>query len=211
MKYFAVMYDGRLEPVVDVSKSRDGSTIYFTVGKAKFKYTPTIRDFDKLHGGVLPCNQFYIWLSHKWSNTRLVEYLLALDEKENEELNYFQSTDFNAGMLYSAIEKKTVTMLKETDEHSTSGAYHIPNIQVVPKGCSCVDDSKVIEATIKSATEHFKAVYGKTLELDIYAWQRVKQYCVFFYRITRKEIHKEMTIAEIEEALGYKIKVVGDK
>ena len=126
-------------------------------------------------------------------------------------MNYFQSTDFNAGMLYSAVEKKTIAMLKETNEHSTSGAYHIPNIQVVPKGCGYIDDSKVIEATIKSATEHFNAVYGKSFELSIYAWQRVKQYCVFFYRITRKEIYKEMTVADIEKALGYKIKVVGEK
>ena len=44
-----------------------------------------------------------------------------------------------------------------------------------------------------------------------YADPYAKQYIVFNAEIKRKEPIKEMTITEIEEALGYKIKVVGDK
>lgn len=213
MRYFVIMNDHTIKPATNVSKCENSGRIYFDVDDKMYRYLIVTREYSsrKFNRMLIPTNAFQRFIHEDWYETREIEYLLALDEEENEELNYFQSTDFNAGMLYSAIEKKTVAMLKETNENKVSGAYHIPNIQVVPKGCDFIDDSEVIEATIKAATEHFNAVYGKTLELDIYAWQRVKHYCVFFYRITRKELHKEMTIAEIEEALGYKIKVVGEK
>lgn len=213
MRYFVIMSDHVIKPATNVTKCDNSGRVYFDVDDKIYRYLTFGYDCRTEWGGtqriLVPMNSFQRFIHEDWIDTREIEYLIALNEKENEELNYFQSIDFNAGMLYSAIEKKAVTMFKETDEYSTSSTYHIPNIQVVPKGC--IEDSKVIETTIKSATEHFNAVYGKNFELDIYAWQRVKQYCIFFYRITRKEIHKEMTIAEIEEALGYKIKVVGDR
>ena len=214
MRYFAIMNDNSIKPVTNVTKQRSTGIVYFDVDDKMFRYLTFITDaYESIRRKriLVPAYRIQQFVHEDWLNTRQIECLLTLDEEESEELNYFQSTDFNAGMLYSAVEKKAVTMLKETNENVVSGAYHIPNIQVVPKGCGCVEDSKVIEATIKAATDHFKAVYGKNLELDIYAWQRVKQYCGFFYRITRKEPCKEMTIADIEEALGYKIKVVSKK
>ena len=213
MRYFVIMHDHTIKPATNVSKCENPGRVYFDVDDKMYRYLTVVREYDckRFNHIRIPAPAFQRFIHEDWYETREIEYIIALDEEENEELNYFQSTDFNAGMLYSAIEKKAITMLKETNENEVSGAYHIPNIQVVPKGCDHIDDSKVIEATIKAATDHFKAVYGKTLELNIYAWQRVKQYCVFFYRVTRKEVHKEMTIAEIEKALGYKIKVVGDK
>ena len=129
-------------------------------------------------------------------------------------MNYFQSVDdFNAGVLYSAVEKEAMRMLKDKGVLSHSSNYSIPNIQLIPKCCEACGEGRTIDAIIRTVTEHFKAVYGKNLELDIYGygWQHNKAYCVFFYCITRKEPCKEMTIAEIEEALGYKIKIVGDK
>ena len=212
MRYFVVMQDHTIKPATDVTKCESTDRIYFRVDNKMYRYLTVIREYDcKRFSHIrIPAPAFQQFLHDSWFETREIKYIIALDEEENEELNYFQSTDFNAGMLYSAVEKKAVTMLKETNEKKTSGTYHIPNIQVVPNGCDLVDDSKVIETTIKAATDHFNAVYGKTLELDIYAWQRVKQYCAFFYRISKKEVHKEMTVAEIEEALGYKIKVISE-
>lgn len=126
-------------------------------------------------------------------------------------MNYFQSVDFNAGVIYSGIEKHVVSMLEEPGTLSYSSNYSIPCIQLVPKNCSSKAEEEIIDATIRAITEHFDAVYGKNFTLNIYAWQHVKQYCLLFYSITRKELHKEMTIADIEEALGYKIKIVNDR
>ena len=214
MRYFVVMQDGVIKPATNVSKCENSGRVYFDVDAKMYRYLTFGYDCRTKWGGtqriLVPMNSFQQFIHEDWLDTREIKYILALNEEENEELNYFQSTDFNAGILYSAMEKKAVKMLKEKDVHSTHGEYSIPNIQVIPKNCATVDEGKTIDATIKAATEHFEAVYGKTFELDIYAWQRIKQYCIFFYRITRKEKYKEMTIAEIEEALGYKIKVVGE-
>lgn len=214
MRYFVVMNDHIIKPATNVTKCENSGRVYFDVDDKIYRYLTFGYDYRTKWGGtqriLVPMNSFQRFIHEDWIDTREIEYLIALDEKENEELNYFQSTDFNAGMLYSAIEKRAVKMLKER-LHSTKDNYSIPNIQLIPKGCETCNEGNTIDATIRAATEHFKAVYGKNLELDIYGWQRNKVYCVFFYRITRKEPCKEMTIAEIEEALGYKIKVVGEK
>lgn len=39
----------------------------------------------------------------------------------------------------------------------------------------------------------------------------VDQFIGFYMSASQKELAKEMTIAEIEKELGYKIKVIGDK
>jgi hypothetical protein len=206
------MNDHTIKPATNVSKCGKSDKVYFDVDDKMYRYLTVTREYTcrKFNHLLIPANAFQRFMHEDWYETREIEYLLALDEEENEELNYFQSTDFNAGMLYSAIEKHAVKMLKER-VYSTKDNYSIPNIQLIPKGCETCNEGNTIDATIRAATEHFKAVYGKNLELDIYGWQRNKVYCVFFYRITRKEPCKEMTIAEIEEALGYKIKVVGEK
>ena len=166
---------------------------------------------EKCHYILPGSTQTPEFIHEDWYETRQIEYLLALDEEENKEMNYFQSTDFNAGMLYSVVEKEAVKMLKDKGVLSYSSNYSIPNIQLIPKDCETFNEGDIIDATIRAATEHFEAVYGKNFKLDIYGWQRVKQYCLFFYRISRKEQPKEMTITEIEEALGYKVKVIGGK
>lgn len=214
MRYFVIMNDHIIKPATNVTKCENSGRVYFDVDDKIYRYLTFGYDCRTKWGGtqrlLVPMNSFQRFIHEDWIDTREIKYLIALNEKENEELNYFQSTDFNAGMLYSAIEKQAVKMLKER-AYSTKDNYSIPNIQLIPKGCETCDEGSTIDATIRAATEHFKAVYGKNLELDIYGWQRNKVYCVFFYRINRKEPCKEMTIAEIEEALGYKIKVVGDK
>ena len=41
----------------------------------------------------------------------MIKYIIALNEKENEELNYFQSTDFNAGVIYTNLDKAMGSLL----------------------------------------------------------------------------------------------------
>ena len=206
------MHDGVIKPATNVSKQKNTGRVYFDVDGEMYRYLTFTYDCEHYicKHIMIPLNSFQQFVHEDWLATREIKYLIALNEEENEELNYFQSTDFNAGMLYSAIEKNAVKMLKER-VYSTKDDYSIPNIQLIPKCCETCNEGNTIDATIRAATEHFKAVYGKNLDLDIYGWQRNKVYCVFFYRITRKEPCKEMTIAEIEEALGYKIKVVDKK
>ena len=161
MRYFAVMNDNSIKVVTNVTKQKSTGIVYFDVDDKMFRYLTFIDDYESLRCKrvLIPAYRIQQFIHEDWCDAQHVECLLSLDEEENEELNYFQSTDFNAGMLYSAVEKKAVTMLKETNENVVSGAYHIPNIQVVPKSCGHIDDSKVIEATIKAATEHFNSVY----------------------------------------------------
>ena len=89
----------------------------------------------------------------------------------------------------------------------------IPKIQVLPKCADLIKETEVLDATINAVLEHFAAVYGERFNIEMrhYTDFYKKQYIVFEAKIKRKELAKEMTIAEIEEALGYKIKVVGDK
>ena len=213
MRYFTIMHDGVIKPATNVTKCWKSERVYFDVDGKQYRYLTVIREYDskRFNHIQIPAPAFQQFLHDDWFETREIKYIISLNEKENEELNYFQSTDFNAGMLYSAVEKCAIKILKENEGYSTHGEYSLPNIQLIPESCAACNEGRTIDATIRAATEHFEAVYGKTLELDIYGWQRIKQYCKFFYRISRKEIHKEMTIAEIEEALGYKIKVVGEK
>jgi hypothetical protein len=213
MRYFVIMNDHIIKQATNVAKCENTGKVYFDVDDKMYRYLTLTCDCEHymIKRITVPLYSFQQFVNEDWFYTTQIKYLLALDEKENEELNYFQSTDFNAGMLYSAVEKDAVKMLKDRGVLSHSSNYSIPNIQLIPNCCEACNEGNTIDATIRTTTEHFKAVYGKSLELDIYGWQRNKVYCVFFYRITRKEPCKEMTIAEIEEALGYKIKVVGEK
>lgn len=215
MRYFVVMSDGVIKPANNVTKCESTGRVYFDIDGKMYRYLIFIYNYEDSKPWnrhiLIPANCFQQFIHEDWYETRQIEYLLALDEEENEEMNYFQSTDFNAGMLYSAVEKEAVKMLKDKGVLFYSSNYSIPNIQLIPKDCETFNEGDIIDATIRAATEHFEAVYGKNFKLDIYGWQRIKQYCLFFYRISRKEQPKEMTITEIEEALGYKVKVIGGK
>ena len=128
--------------------------------------------------------------------------LILLDEKENTDLNYFQSTDFNAGLIYGKVERNTVSLLKDADVDMAVSEISIPTIQLVPSNCTALKELDIIEATVRTVTEHFEAVYGKNFTLDFTSWKRDRQYFLFNYSVTRKEVYKEMTVSEIEEALG---------
>ena len=140
-----------------------------------------------------------------------IKYLLELDDTEDEELNYFQSTDFNAGVIYNQIERGIVKhMLGCEGRVSYSTILSMPIIQLLPKSCGSVKEEEIIGATLKAVTQHFVAVYGNKFHLSFDEYWTKNQYINFSYTIRRKEQYKEMTISEIEKALGYKIKVVGE-
>lgn len=213
MRYFVIMNDHTIKPATNVSKCENSGRVYFDVDGKMYRYLTVTREYSsrKFNRMLIPANAFQRFIHEDWYETREIKYLLALDEEENEEMNYFQSTDFNAGVMYTYVEKTVGLMLKDKGAISVLADFTIPAIQLIPKGAGSIQEGETIKATIKAATEHFEAVYGKNFNLNIYSWKMDKQYFKFEYSVKRKETYKEMTVAEIEEALGYKIKVVGDK
>ena len=213
MRYFVIMSDHTIKPATNVSKCWKSDKVYFDVDDKMYRYLTVVREYDskRFNHIRIPSPAFQRFIQEDWYETREIEYLITLDEEENEEMNYFQSTDFNAGVMYTYVEKTVGRMLKDKGAISVLADFIIPAIQLIPKGAGSIHEGETIKATIKAATEHFDAVYGKNFNLNIYSWKMDKQYFKFEYSVKRKETYKEMTVAEIEEALGYKIKVVGDK
>lgn len=213
MRYFVVMNDHTVKLANNVTKCWKSERVYFEVNGKQYRYLTVIRDCDskKFNHIRIPAPVFQQFLYEDWLDTREIKCIIGLNEEENEELNYFQSTDFNAGVMYTYVEKTVGLMLKDKSATGVLADFTIPAIQLIPKGAGSIKEGETIKATIKAATEHFDAVYGKSFSLNIYSWKMDKQYFKFEYSVDRKETYKEMTVAEIEEALGYKIKVVGDK
>jgi hypothetical protein len=213
MRYFVVMNDHTIKPATNVSKCWKSDKIYFDVDDKMYRYLTVAREYTcrKFNHLLIPANAFQRFMHEDWYETREIEYLLALDEEENEEMNYFQSTDFNAGFIYNQVERQVVPLINKCSADSLESEITVPRIQVMPKGCSAIQEMDTLKATMRCVVEHFDAVYGKSFTLEFGSVYTQKQYFHFPYIITRKTECKEMTIAEIEEALGYKVKVVGDK
>lgn len=213
MRNFAIMNDGKIVSIQNVHKDMYSKDTHFYINQTEYKYSQNVHFEERLKYWY-PCFSkcFYKYnIEHcEWYVTNDVEYILFLDEEEDEELNYFQSTDFNAGVMYTYVEKTVGLMLKDKGAISVLADFTIPAIQLIPRSAGSIQEGETIKATIKAATEHFDAVYGKNFNLNIYSWKMDKQYFKFEYSVKRKETYKEMTVAEIEEALGYKIKIVGD-
>ena len=213
MRYFVVMNDHTVKPATEVTKCESTGRLYFKVDDKMYRYLTVVREYDckRFNHIRIPAPAFQRFLHDDWFETREIKYIIALNEEENEELNYFQSTDFNAGFIYNQVERHTAPLLNKCSATSVESEITIPRIQVLPKGCSAIQEMDTLKATMRCVTEHFEAVYGKSFTLEFGSVYTQKQYYHFPYIVTRKVKAKEMTIAEIEEALGYRIKVVGDK
>lgn len=217
MRYFVLMSDGTVATATNVCEGHFYDGTHFTIGNIRFKYSPNSY-LDET------CGYHYIkYLNHdkpfykfkpeydEWYATDDIKYLLFLNEEEDEEMNYFQSTDFNAGIIYTCVEKTAVHMIKDKDRYAASTEVVLPKVQLVPDGCGVILEADTLWTTMKRVIEHFDAVYGKSFTLEFGNYYDKKQYFCFPYTIARKTEYKEMTITEIEEALGYKIKIVGEK
>ena len=208
MRYFVLTADNIIKPATDVHR-KNSNKIYFTVDNLKFVYT-THEEYSSRHFfiGTHIKHVFYYFSQESWHETQQIKYLFQFNEAEDEELSCFQSTDFNAGVMYNIIEQ---TAMPLNDCEIFRYNLTIPAIQLVPKHIrDFVEEEDLIKATVKVVTDHFEAVYGEKYSLDIYKWEQEKRHYRFYFSVTRKKAFKEMTITEIEEALGYKIKVIGD-
>lgn len=217
MRCFAVMSDNRVLPATGIVQGRFVDGIHFSVGFTRYKYYPGRGIYEYEYDEARFCCKqinFFKQVDTDWFATEDVKMLLMLENTEDTDLNYFQSTDFNAGVIYGRTEKLAVRMIKDPSFfplNKASSELELPIIQMIPKGCTAITEHEVIEATLNTVAEHFEAVYGKSFTLKFASWKKDKQYYKFEYTVTKKDVYKEMTVAEIEEALGYRIKVVADK
>ena len=200
MRAFVQTLDYDIIPVTDVYETDDA--IFFMLNDVKFKH-----DKKDTYRVLTPFQQF---VNGEWLYTMRIRYLHLLDEEMNEELNYFESTEFNAGVIYCRVEKSVVKHLIQEGADEVSISLDLPKIQMLIDDV-VTDQHKVMENTLDVVKHHFEAVYGKSFTIDSMSWHRNKQYITINYKVSRKVQPKEMTIEEIEEALGYKIKVVGNK
>lgn len=216
MRYFVIMCDGVIKPANNVTKCESTGRVYFDIDGKLYRYLTLVHNYEGSRPWnrriLIPANCFQQFIHEDWYETRQIEYLLALDEEEDEELNYFQSTDFNAGVIYANLDKVMGSLLtRETT--SIEKEIRLPKIQAVLKSCGSIQEKETLDATVNAVLEHFAAVYGERFDIEMRHYNDTykRQYIVFEAKVKRKEAIKEMTITEIEEALGYKIKVVGEK
>ena len=198
MRAFVQTLDYDIMPATNVYETDDA--VYFMLNDVKFKH-----DKKDSYRTLAPFQQF---VNDKWLYTMRIQHLYLLYEEMNEELNYFESTDFNAGVIYCRIEKSLVKHLIQEGSDEVSISMDLPKIQMFIDGLLS-EEHKVMNNTLDVVNHHFEAVYGKSFAIDSMSWHKNKQYITINYKISRKVPPKEMTIEEIEKALGYKIKVVG--
>lgn len=214
MRYFVILSTGKIVKAINVCEGFFCDGIHFTINNNRFKYDPSCNVEEIECGYRYPLHRtvFYKYKYDEWYATDEIKCLLFLNEEEDSDLNYFQSTDFNAGVIYAMLDKAMGSMLGSSIEYFEK-EIRLPKIQAVLKSSGSIQEKETLDATIDAVLEHFAAVYGERFDIEMrhYNDTNKKHYIVFEAKVKRKETTKEMTIAEIEEALGYKIKVVGDK
>lgn len=128
-----------------------------------------------------------------------------------------KSFDFNAGFVYAKLDKE---LFKHATKPATYDSLGLGVLNVrVPKVWFNLPCDKSVKVTL--TTEQIKTLrktieraaethYPKfTTNVSIYP---TEQYLTFSIKITKKEPPvKELTVKEIEERLGYKIKVIAEE
>ena len=134
------MRDDTIHKVEDVYERRYTGDIYFTLLGNKCKYcSQEFNIMENFYQG----NAFYYLANDEWFVHQGIKYLFELDNTEDEELNYFQSTDFNAGVIYNQIEREVVKdMIGRKGVMSVGSGLSIPIIQLIPQGVALFKQEK---------------------------------------------------------------------
>lgn len=221
MKYFILFKSGRLASAVKIQSNHpyENNKYSYMVDDTEYCYADRTYDCETVNyykpriSYTVPT--FYVYRPENgcWFVDRDIKYIVVLDEEENEDMNKVQSTDFNAGMMYAKIERDTYRLIDDYEKGKRSvytNSYQFTTSQLFPDAnYSAKEKSYIVDAIKKTVENQFNRVYGHYYALQFSDFPG-GSYCVFVYTITRKEEVKELTIAEIEEKLGYKIKVVGE-
>lgn len=215
---YVIMSDGKVV-VPDFLRRNIYGGIDFDIDTVSYRYSPIDLEEElscvgPVHLKLLhtPQRRFEELDHGEWIYTNQIAYLYEIINEEENELNFFDCTQFNAGVIYDKIERVVVPMLKDTTAASCKSIVTIPAIQLLPKIIHPpLTEYDIIKRTEDDVIRHFDAVYGKQFKLEFIKIEHNVQYIELHYVITRKEQYKEMTVEQIEKALGYKIKIVGDK
>lgn len=124
-----------------------------------------------------------------------------------------KSADFLAGYVFKSLERN---MLKDTDVLRAIPTHGYKNDVAIPKVWVCADRNatlydfaKIMDPACKLIEEAHNATYGTHMSITT-GWQEDdvhKQYLKVVYTVHSTRPRK-MTIAEIEEQLGYKIEII---
>ena len=203
MKYVIKMKGGRTITPRGVYERHYTGQIFFHLDDGFYKYDPTYEQSQ------VKTRYFYrLGKNNQWLVVDEIECLLIYETKEEPELNFLHTTDYNAGYIYNKVERSVGSLLQEGPTAAAVVAdIPVPKIQIIAKHSPAEYEGQIIEAVKTMVSESFNAVYHN---FDFYFSSVVESNgnIVFSYVIKRKEMRKEMTIAEIEKELGYKIKIV---
>ena len=125
-----------------------------------------------------------------------------------------QSLDFIVGSVFEKVGKDIYKHFAEELRQGTLvQSYSVPKIWFGLSSCHSVTNdisgSKKYQM-IEKLTCTLNDLYPK---LETFCERIIpeNQYIRFDIKVKRREVVKKMTVAEVEEALGYKIEIVSDK
>lgn len=126
-----------------------------------------------------------------------------------------QSHQFIVGYVFSKLEKHSIAAHMHRDKEIQIKTVLVPKVWfglTADKRKENTISQEDIDYYRRELVELFNTYNSNKLShvyaLEIYP---IDHFVGFYMSASQKELAKEMTIAEIEKELGYKIKVIGDK
>ena len=118
------------------------------------------------------------------------------------------TTDFIAGMMYHKIENG-MTLILSRKYTAYEFPFGIPNFDPTFWE-TAIYKSSLIENVVQTVVDEFTRNYGKEYAINIARdFPYVREDFNVIITIKKKEPeYKEMTIADVEKELGYKIKII---
>lgn len=221
MKYFILFKSGRVASAIKIQSNHpyENNKYSYIADDTEYCYADRIYTFETVNyykpriSYTLPAFYSYRPENGCWFVDRDIKCIIAIDEMEADDMNKLQSTDFNAGILYAKIDRDTCQLIKDYEERKRTvftNSHNFSKSQLFPGYWRGIQAESIVDSIKKTVETQFNLEYGEQYELRLANDYPSGSYYIFGYSITRKEEAKEMTIAEIEEKLGYKIKVVGE-
>lgn len=123
-----------------------------------------------------------------------------------------KSIDFISGYVFRKMEKSIFDNLCTTSDNSFNDSQFVPKIWFGLTSCSNIlndiKGDKKYELTIELQNA-LNDLFPK-LNIEIVRIIPERQYIRFDYTASKKEERRKMTVAEVEEQLGYKIEIISD-
>lgn len=123
-----------------------------------------------------------------------------------------KSIDFISGYVFRKMEKSIFDNIYSDSDDSFNDSQFVPKIWF---GLTCsgniLNDIKGIQKyALKEILENTLNDLFPKLNIEIVRIIPERQYIRFDYTASKKEERRKMTVAEVEEQLGYKIEIISD-